>query len=1219
MIPRRGHESDGADWRESEAFRSARRNMRDLDRESLLAALGGLALDPANAVQQLRLEALAHVAATLPASPNSLRSTVTRARKVAARAGTGLLPAAPDPPEQPFAVPFAFGSTSPVVPLGLILAADHDAHRMLELLADLANESDELARLAQHIEGVLRLVGRVTADAGLTGVIAPGRERDRAHIPAAARLEALIRATQLSADELRNEVGDDWGLELEPLIADATVDTVDWDGQNGSLSYRPFVRAGDGGLIIAVPGMVLPALLRFATSELTRLGPDDLSARYADCMWRDVDRSLGLMRIKPASTESARRPLIGHSLYRIDEEQLLAVVLVALDPFAPDETGPDPYEALAAAHRGLLDSGLGHVVVVLYQAPSESGSFFGLEAPPPGITDVLMTPAELSVVARVELGEPRTLAEYAFASSQVRESIRVFGFGYLDEFAIYRQHQSSYYFDDTGRPTMISVAPGSGLELRMEAARRGVEHVVRAPVDGEAVRIMPRWDAGRGVWAPVPDAGQPVRVVLTQPQVWVVGAPYRGMEVTDVEGWESAVDSVAYWLWELRKHIEPMLANGADRSALVAIEGVDEWRTRRDRPARGPVAIRIDQNAYVVRFWAGAAFAELARSPNNEADRLLVSGLLEGLSQLTGAVPSRPVDEIVNEVAPPGLKKMLLMVDVGANADIGPDDVPHWRPIRDGAVSVLLDELGVALSAEGWAAGPAGSKADRLRLLHRAVEIVFAMLEREVSAFGPELLDALLLRNEAVLRERAQQGFYLPPRLVCFPEDAGRLREKPHELDQASVALRFLIEYVAARPPTGTRQPSMGSIDRLLALSDVLIQRGHAADLEHLDLVDTNARMLGSGRLGINDQAMRTAMEAFAPSLLAQRHADAEASFHMRWREPSPDEDRSREVDEAAQSEWGFSLTEMARTIGAAASLSLDAGRPVFAIGLEDGVRRISAESELDADLVTRVLDELTLGERPQFDRPDPPYEGADVYPWRFNRRLSLLRKPFVRRVAATGPELVFGRRALIECAHYTMELVTTSRLRCQSIEMERLKGRLSVERGAAFNERVAVELAARLGRPVRRGVDKIGGYRLALGNEDIGDVDVLGADVGSRVIWAIECKALAPARTPHELKWELAELVGTEEKLGLLGKHARRLDWLMAHRDAVVAELSLEGSDWAIKGAFVVDEDLLGPYIRETPVRVVALPRLLAELESAPADGELDRDDRRTHRARRP
>lgn len=1198
MIPTLDTEPNGSDWRASEAFSSARRNMKGIDRDGLLAVLGGLALDPANAVQQLRLEALAHVAATVPMSVGGSKATAAQARRFASRAGAGLLPAAPDPPEQPFALPFVYGSTASVVPLGLVLGVDHDAHRMLEVLSELAVDSREIARVRLNVEGVLRLVGRATRDAGLTGVVEPGSERDRAHIPSATRLEAQVRAVRLSAGELRTELGDHWAAELAQLITDEAIATVTWDGQNGSVSHRPFVRSRDGGLIIAVPGMVLPAILSYATSELARLGPEGIADRYAECLWRDIRRSLGLMRIDRASEGPDPKGLVGRALFRVDEDQLLAVLLVAIDPFAPERTGVDPYEALEATHRDLLGRGPGHVVLVLFQASSDdAGSFFGLEAPPSGIVDVLMTPAELSVVARVEAGEPRTLSEYALASSQVRESVRVFGFGFLDEFTIYRQHQSSYYLDDSRRPTMITVAPGSGLELRLKAARRGVQGIVPAPMGGEVVRVMPRWDAGRGVWAPISGLGQPVRVVLTQPAVWVVGPPYQGTEIGDVEGWGSFVDSVAYWLWEMRADIEAMLGGQPQRAAVVAVQGVDEWRAGRHHLARGPILFRADREAYVLRIRTDATFAELAQAPDNEADRRLVASLIEGICQLTGATPLHPIAEIVNRVAPLGLKKMLLMVDLVANADIGPDDVPRWRRVRDAPVSAVLDELGAALSSDGWAAGPADSKPNRLSILHRAVAILSAILEREISEFGPDLLEVLLLRNEATLRERAQQGFHLPPRLRCFPEDSETLRHGIHDLDRASVAGRFLVEFVAARPGTGTKLPSIASLDRLAALSDALVQRGQAADLEYLDLVDTNARMLASGRLGINDQAMRTAMNAFAPSLVAQRHADAEASFQMRWREPRPGGGPLR-VDEAARHEWGFSFTEMAQVLGATAGLSLDSGRPVMALRIDDAIQAISTESSLDAGLVARVIDELTLGERPRFDEPEPPFDRADVYPWRFNRRLSLLRKPFVRRPTAIGPEIVFGRRALIECLDYTMELLTTSRLQCRSAEMERLKGLLSVERGAAFNERVAVELEERLGHQVRRGVNKVAGLRLAVEDDDIGDVDVLGADIGARIIWAIECKALAPARTPHEIFWELAKLVGTKQKPGLLAKHARRLDWLIAHLGSVVTELALEGSDWTIKGAFVVDEDLLGPYIRETPVPVVTLTGLMAELE---------------------
>ena len=68
-------------WRAIEAYRTARRAVRRLDRDAVLAAAGGLSLDPMNAVHLLRLEALAHVAASLPQVDDLRLPTVADIRR----------------------------------------------------------------------------------------------------------------------------------------------------------------------------------------------------------------------------------------------------------------------------------------------------------------------------------------------------------------------------------------------------------------------------------------------------------------------------------------------------------------------------------------------------------------------------------------------------------------------------------------------------------------------------------------------------------------------------------------------------------------------------------------------------------------------------------------------------------------------------------------------------------------------------------------------------------------------------------------------------------------------------------------------------------------------------------------------------------------------------------------------------------------------------------
>ena len=111
-------------------------------------------------------------------------------------------------------------------------------------------------------------------------------------------------------------------------------------------------------------------------------------------------------------------------------------------------------------------------------------------------------------------------------------------FGFLDEFTIYQQHQSSCSLNDAGRPTIIYAlravagAAEGRLPLRAASSSRGSP----SPMGGGVVQVMPRWDGGRGVWAPTSAQGSQCGVLAFCRRCWVVGAPYEEMEVVDVDG-----------------------------------------------------------------------------------------------------------------------------------------------------------------------------------------------------------------------------------------------------------------------------------------------------------------------------------------------------------------------------------------------------------------------------------------------------------------------------------------------------------------------------------------------------------------------------------------------------------------------------------------------------------------------------------------------------------
>lgn len=1179
--------SDEADaWRESKAFVRVAKLARRLEFESVLGWLGGLALDPRNAVPQLMLEAVAHVVAAGRSTGSGSPATAHDLRRICAE-GFALFPTALDPPEQPFASRLLFRGTAIAAPQGLVVGAAYDLARTLDAVDALAERDAAIETVANLAEVVLRATGIVTRRAGLAGVVEPEGRHDRVWLPSGDRASKLREAVTLSPADLDAIGGGDWRPALESLVARVPASRIEWDGHNGTLSYRPFVPTSAGGLILAVPGMAMSALDRYLRAAVAERSPIDGPRARGDAIWADIERALRFMGIRP----DVRSPNEGIQrqwrLYRIDEAQRLAVVMTT-------ESGPEAEADIADARTELVGIGGRQTLIVIFAPDPDEGAFFGLDAPPAGVSELLMRPEELFAFACVEAGEPQSLVDFARASSAVREETRVFSFSALDEFSNYRANQSSYYLSDEGRPTMISVAPGSGLPVRVEAARRSERDLVVSP-SGRPTVVMRRWENHDGIWAPTtPNLAQGAFVVRTEPPVWVLTPPYEQIQPELVRDWESVLESVAYWTFEARDVIERILRSAGLPFAILIVEGIDTW-VGDDAPEDDAlIRLRVVERDNVVRLRLLRALADLAQAPDNAADRQVVAAILEGLAALTTFSDSDDIPRTVEVVAPPGPKKMLIRLDVTANPDIGPDDVPRWRKIRDAPSSVILDELGDALRIHGWRPSSAESPTDSVRILHDAVTVLLELLEREVEQFRPTLLDDLLLRNEAILRERADAAFHLVPRLACFPGDLADAQKRVDGLDSAAVAERFLIEYVAAQPPDGERGPSIGAVDRLFAIADTLIGRANASDIEHLGLANVNARILASGRLGINDRAMSAAWHAFQPSLQLARLDEARRSFTARWREPTGGNHGELEaLDRAFRAEWGFSFSDLGLLVGSAISMSVAAQAPVFVLPAAHAASRLAVDAELPLDTVETILAALTLVPRARYLDPPAGFKLADLYPWRYNRPLSLLRRPFIQRDSGGDLELVFGRRALYSSFRYLIELIETSRLRPQSPEMTEYIGRKSVERGTEFNDYVADELAEMLGRPVRRRVTKIGHRRIANEQGVLGDIDVLAVDDVRRIIWAVECKALAPARTPGEAADELRDLLGDDDGLGHLGKHTRMVQWLRAHASELLAELGLEDVGWRIEGLFVVDDDLYGPYFRETPIPVVPLLRL--------------------------
>ncbi|HKI66520.1 MAG TPA: hypothetical protein VJ989_04560, partial [Solirubrobacterales bacterium] len=126
-----------------------------------------------------------------------------------------------------------------------------------------------------------------------------------------------------------------------------------------------------------------------------------------------------------------------------------------------------------------------------------------------------------------------------------------------------------------------------------------------------------------------------------------------------------------------------------------------------------------------------------------------------------------------------------------------------------------------------------------------------------------------------------------------------------------------------------------------------------------------------------------------------------------------------------------------------------------------------------------------------------------------------------------------------------------------------------------------------------------------------LGDIDILVADPGSRILWGIECKALNGSLSTSEVVREMSSHFG-QESGSSISKHAERIAWLTDHIESALDLLQIPGSerdDWEVRGLFCTKRETMVPFIEEIPFDLVSIDELAAYLSNPPQgpQGEAD------------
>lgn len=782
-----------------------------------------------------------------------------------------------------------------------------------------------------------------------------------------------------------------------------------------------------------------------------------------------------------------------------------------------------------------------------------------------------LSPYELHCISVNEHDREEFIPRYINAKKKLTMMVPPMMVSELNSIEIYTSNDYSFYLSDDHDPTTAFTyfAPGDSLDYIIRAVKKEDRHLTSS-YDGVHLCDIVLNDPVRNIYFTKGAGATPPTLVVkfNEVNIWFTEGTITSREKANVL--YSIIDTISFWLAEAKQIIKWMtFRTDAVRIHVDLSDPVEQYYNMIKEQGEFLSGIEYMHSGNTLTMtWHPLAYQLLSDKTNN-TEKTLLKSLLEELAQLNQTeVDFKSFDALF---ANPLKKKVY-----GINAANSPYMIPtggHVPSISPEEEHQLLDEIGahfLALPEYDYGRVP---DEERAELTNKIVGYLYSLLQSEIASIAPTgLYEKVCFDLETVMCDVMLAHSRYAYDIACYPEKADRIIEKYNETNRASVALKFLAEYIAAVPPTGKALLETMQYDRILAICSLIIDWAYKNDLFIYNIFNTPVEFLRSGRIGMS----RVEGDYLLQINAAARARKMESLSDPRISTYTPSEpfvDFQKLIDEAFNAEYGFTFQQFASCIIGIADFGDSIKSDVKRVQRDILVNEIVQESNLSKECINAVIDLISLGKRDDFLAPPKPFRKEDVYPWRYNRELSFTRRPIIQY----GDELIWGNRQLHHMLRYTVDLIMEGRYKARHSKLIELIGKLSNIRGKEFNSVVYRKLCSIDGLIVRERLSKINGKKITddQGN-DLGDIDVFYIVPDKRKIVVGEVKDFSFAKNPYEMDQEYKRIFVDGKKPCYMTKHKRRVAWVQKHLEDVKAHFNLADGKWSVKPVMFVSEEIV-------------------------------------------
>lgn len=1212
----------------------------------LLATLGGLQLVPENVANTIRFEFLAHILCSIQSKKlsNRLKIPLKQLEKFCNCDLPELqfIISQEDPCNNLFTESFTFHGGCYIVFPGIAEQQTFILQHLAKAIFLCSNSSlhkqfkTEIHRL---LLAVLLISNEIAKRAGLCrGITHNSVAQGNIYIPKYQELNKFKKSVTFTKSELVDLLtknGSNFSALENLIVSLGNVSLTDYNLENGELLTHPIVKTIDEQFIVAIPGMLLTAARHQLISLAVKYNvKEKLVELYNEAVWDTVVTSLSHIAhrlIENISIPAYKdRTNFQDGFFQFDIDKIAYVSLIT-DPL-DDYDLEDPFKVwkikfgsrIKEIHKFISEQ-VPQIKEILFLNLSQGfGGYHAIELTNlPKVKSLLMlnfTAADFETISTLEFGNSLVLWKYAKASYKSEEKLKILTFGELDKFSIYRQHNYSFYITDEN--CSCATFMGMAKELREELIKKRDYHGAPSYNPDHIIEVTSVFGTKKvPIYIPTSLLNRKTKriayLVEKLPiKIWILSFTDCNQINSELRGfYHQFCELITYWLWQFTPQLKPIFKGFVHKYKQIVIEieltSDDGWLNINSSENKSEQK-EIEIITYPERGFFKITFSSLISSwlqtSDNDGERKIMHSILSAFQELLSEqerqnLSDNIIQQIVDKYAPLGIKKKLLFLDNLNNPELDTSQLPRYRPIQKADENELLDELGYYLRTTKNVKQGLIPKEKQTEVLNNAVEFFYQELKTLVASLHPEkLLENLIQYHEAIIKEVAQHSLTMPTRLACFSSDEeiiNNIQEEMAKNNAAAVASRFVIEYVVTQPPSGNTPLSLSIYDHLQAIAYQIINFGFQSDLINFKLAEFELSILPSGRLGTDRGKYEKARKAYTTVWTDGEIFRTKENFDKYWQKinkSSQKPDIVTQIDNAASVEFGYSITELHKIIGEAFRIGKQINPTVACLSFRDFVTCLAQELNWTEKRVEQAIELLCLKPRSNFLKPNSPFKSVDVYPWKFNRSLSYLRRPFLIHEYNGELQVIWGIRHLNSVVKYLKDICFNARLKANTDDMKKIMSHLRNIEGEYFNERVADLCEKNPRLIVKRQVKKIGKNKIARNNgNDLGDIDVLVANPRKKILQVIECKNLELARTPHEMANEIEQLfIGKEKNNGkdrsksFIEKHQARVDWINAYLTEVLNWLGLNSaSSWKVEGLVITSCELFTPHIHSSNIQV--------------------------------